>query len=420
VIGTRINNYEIVSLIGEGGMGNVYLARHPLLDRGAAIKVLHEDLSRDRLQVMRFFNEARAANAIRHPNIIDIIDVGSLPGSQRPYLMMELLQGESLARRLTRVGRLAIATAIDVARQTASALAAAHARGIVHRDLKPDNLFLVPHASLPGRELVKVLDFGIAKLRGDVDGARVQTQTGLLMGTPPYMSPEQCQGVSAQIDHRSDIYALGILLFEMVCGAPPFQAEGFGDLLVMHLTRPPPPARSRNPAVPRVLDAIIQKALAKDPPERFTSMADLEAALAAVPAPAADAPAPLPRVDRPGPEARPTTGASRELEAFGEVSPDVEDRHRPRSRRSLVLGSLGMATLAVGGYLGLTRARQDRDDQLVPATAAPQSQAATTTQPVLASPSPPAADRPDAGPAAQKTRRPARKAALPRTGPEKW
>ena len=161
--------------------------------------------------------------------------------------------------------------------------------------------------------------------------------------------------MSAEIDHRTDVYALGIMLYEMVCGAPPFQAEGFGDLLVMHLTRPAPPARSRNPAVPRALDAIIQKALAKDPLERFSTMADFEAALAAVPAPSTDAPAPLPGAEPPGP--RPTTGASRELEAFGEVSPHVEDHRLPRSRRSLVLGSLGMVTLAVGGYLGLTRAR---------------------------------------------------------------
>ncbi|HEY0714424.1 MAG TPA: serine/threonine-protein kinase, partial [Polyangia bacterium] len=261
MIGTRINNYEITGLIGAGGMGNVYLARHPLIDRGAAIKVLHAELANDRGLVTRFFNEARAANAIRHPNIIDIIDVGFLPGTERPYLMMELLEGESLAQRIARQGQLSPSHAIELARQTASALAAAHRKGIIHRDLKPENLFVVPHGSMPGREEVKVLDFGIAKLRSEVGDGKFQTQAGMLMGTPPYMSPEQCRGVSAEIDARTDIYALGVILFEMLCGAPPFNAAGMGELLVMHITRPPPAPRSLNPNVPEPLEAIVLKAL---------------------------------------------------------------------------------------------------------------------------------------------------------------
>src|SRR5262249_49394523 len=157
-----------VSLLGEGGMGAVYLARHPFIGRYAAIKVLRAPLAENRTLVTRFVNEARAANAIQHPNIIDIIDVGTLPGSEVPYLMMEYLQGETLAKRIERRGRLPAVEAAEIGYQTASAVGAAHTVGIVHRDLKPDNLFLVPDPETPGRDRVKVLDFGIAKLRSDV------------------------------------------------------------------------------------------------------------------------------------------------------------------------------------------------------------------------------------------------------------
>src|SRR6185312_5042105 len=221
---------------------------------------------------------ARAANAIQHPNIIDIIDVGILP-SGIPYLMMELLKGESLARRLERDRRLPVAEAVNVAVQTASALNAAHAKGIVHRDLKPDNLFLVPDESRPFGHRVTVLDFGIAKLRGELSGSGAKTQTGAVMGTPPYMSPEQCRGVTDDIDDRTDIYALGIILFEMLTGAPPFVSEGWGEVVLMHVTKPVPPPRQQNPDIPVELEAVILKALAKSPAERWTTMAELDTAL---------------------------------------------------------------------------------------------------------------------------------------------
>src|SRR6478736_1304685 len=174
VIGETINNYRVSELLGEGGMGAVYLATHPFMGRKAAIKVLRREFAEDRGLVERFMNEARAANAIRHPNIIDIIDVGRMP-SGIPYLMMEFLEGESLAHRIMR-DVLAVPEAIDVIVQSTAALAAAHGKGIVHRDLKPDNLYLVPDDSAPGGVRVKVLDFGIAKLRGDLSGGAGKTQ----------------------------------------------------------------------------------------------------------------------------------------------------------------------------------------------------------------------------------------------------
>jgi eukaryotic-like serine/threonine-protein kinase len=276
VIGKHLSNYEIVSLLGEGGMGTVYLALHPIMGRKAAVKVLKPELARDEGLVTRFFNEARAANAIRHPNIIDIIDVGMLPEESVPYMLMEFLEGESLATRLERTKPLAVDVAVEIGFQTASALAAAHSKGIVHRDLKPDNLFLVPDETLTRGERVKVLDFGIAKLRDDLRGSSMKTRTGAIMGTAVYMSPEQCQGLIEKIDHRTDIYALGIILYEMLCGAPPFLSDGFGDLIIMHVMREPEHPQQRNPAIPDDVAAAILRALAKNPDDRFQSMAELQ------------------------------------------------------------------------------------------------------------------------------------------------
>jgi serine/threonine-protein kinase len=281
VIGRHLNNYEVVSLLGEGGMGTVYLALHPIMGRKAAVKVLKPELARDESLVTRFFNEARAANAIRHPNIIDIIDVGILPEDNVPYMLMEFLEGESLATRLERTRPLDTAQAIEVAAQTASALAAAHSKGIVHRDLKPDNLFLVPDEMVGAGERVKVLDFGIAKLRDDLRGSSMKTRTGAIMGTAAYMSPEQCQGLIERIDHRTDIYALGIIIYEMLCGAPPFLSEGFGDIIIMHVMREPEPPHLKNPAVPIEVSMAVVRALAKSPDDRFQSMPEMQAALRA-------------------------------------------------------------------------------------------------------------------------------------------
>ena len=279
MIGRHLNNYEVVSLLGEGGMGTVYLALHPIMGRKAAVKVLKPELARDESLVTRFFNEARAANAIRHPNIIDIIDVGMLPEDNVPYMLMEFLEGESLAGRLERIRPLDVVQTVEVGAQTASALAAAHNKGIVHRDLKPDNLFLVPDEIVGAGERVKVLDFGIAKLRDDLRGSSMKTRTGAIMGTAAYMSPEQCQGLVERIDHRTDIYALGIILYEMVCGTPPFLSEGFGDIIIMHVMKEPDPPHLKNPAVPVELSAVILRALAKSPDDRYQSMYDLQVAL---------------------------------------------------------------------------------------------------------------------------------------------
>jgi len=260
-------------------MGAVYLAEHPGIGRRVAVKVLHKNYTRDEHLLARFLNEARAANAIRHPNIIEILDSGMMADGT-PFLVMELLEGESLGNRLRQTGALPIPTAVDFAYQTASALGAAHAKGIVHRDLKPDNLFVVPDPHDAHRERIKVLDFGIAKLQQGSTGDSVKTRTGTLMGTPIYMSPEQCRGTRA-IDHRSDIYSLGVIFYEMLVGQPPFVSEGFGELVNMHLNVPPAPARSKRPEIPAAVDALVMKMLAKNPEERYADMKQVQAALKA-------------------------------------------------------------------------------------------------------------------------------------------
>jgi serine/threonine protein kinase len=277
VIGERFGNYQAISLLGEGGMGAVYLAEHPGIGRKVAIKVLRAEMDHDPQLLTRFLNEARAANAIRHPNIIEVLDSGTTEKGAS-YLVMELLEGEALSARLRRLSRLDEKTAIDLSMQTALGLGAAHAKGITHRDLKPDNLFIIPEPTDVGRERIKILDFGIAKLH-KLAGDSLKTRTGTLMGTPVYMSPEQCLG-TREVDHRSDVYSLGIILFEMLAGRPPFLSEGFGELLSMHLHEPPPSLRESAPQVTEETEQVVLRMLAKKPDERFASMAEVRAALA--------------------------------------------------------------------------------------------------------------------------------------------
>jgi len=294
VLGQRVNNFEVVRLIGEGGMGTVYEAKHPLIRRRVAIKVLRHEFTRDLDLVRRFFNEARATSEIRHPNIVEVVDVGTLPDGV-PYLVMELLEGESLSECLASVGRLDAPNAAFLISQAADALQAAHENAIIHRDLKPDNLFLVrPTPEAPALH-VKVLDFGIAKLRGDPSGSSVRTRPGAVLGTPAYMSPEQCRGNPDEIGPATDIYSLGVILYEMLCGEPPFAAVGLGEVLMMHMATEPVPPSQRCQDVATDLEAVIMKALAKQPQHRFESMAALAAALRATAAYAQGASGVLPR-----------------------------------------------------------------------------------------------------------------------------
>ncbi len=367
MIGQLFGNYRAISVLGEGGMGVVYLAEHPEIGRKVAVKVLHADFARDQQVLTRFLNEARAANAIRHPNIIEILDSGVL-ADRTPYLVMELLEGEPLSARIKRVGPLPLNEIFDFSYQTASALSAAHAKGIVHRDLKPDNLFVVPDPHDETRERMKVLDFGIAKLQQQSTADSFKTRTGTLMGTPIYMSPEQCRGIRA-IDHRTDVYSLGVIIYEMVVGHPPFVSEGFGDLVNMHMNMPAPPPSGLRPEVPPALESLILTTLAKAPEERFEAMPALQTALKAagegfftVRGSSPDHPTGVPRARiaaSPASSASPSTYGTKQTTLTSAGAGEQIPLNRPKGR--LLLAALGIAALAAVG-LFVARSRGGKAD----------------------------------------------------------
>lgn len=275
---TAIGTYRVVRQLGEGGMGIVYEGIHATIERRVAIKVLHPEYAKNPDVTARFFNEARAVNRIEHPGLVQISDYAQLPDGTA-YLVMEFLKGESLAKRLER-GRLTVDAAVRVSAQVADALAAAHEKGIIHRDLKPDNVMMVADAVAPGGERAKLLDFGIAKLVEAAKSGQIKTRTNMVMGTPLYMSPEQCRG-AGEVDDKSDVYSLGVMLYEMLSGRGPFEAEGHGEMLARHLFTPPYPLSSAAPDIPSELAEFVHRLLSKDRAER-PSMRVVYQALSAI------------------------------------------------------------------------------------------------------------------------------------------
>ncbi len=257
--------YEVLSKLGEGGMGAVYRARRLRIGDQVAIKILHQKFLAETGALERFRREAQAAAMIHHPNVVAIYDAGEEPENGVPaFIVMELVAGEPLRDILCREKRLPSARAVALIQQACAGIGAAHRQKIVHRDIKPDNFMVLPPHSEDESETLKVLDFGIAKLR-DMVGTATLTQTGIVMGTPYYMSPEQCKGES--LDSRSDVYSLGATLYEMLVGTPPFTAPTPTGIVAKHLTEPPPPMPQAL-GVPPALEAVIQRALAKHPDAR--------------------------------------------------------------------------------------------------------------------------------------------------------
>lgn len=266
-IGQMIGNYQVARLIGRGGMGYVFEAVHLTIGRRAAIKVLSPECSEDPEVASRFLNEARAANLVRHPGLVEIFEFGKLPNGTA-YIIMDYLDGESVSAVLHRTGcGLEQARAYDIIRQVAAALAAAHECGIVHRDLKPDNIILVADVERPGHQRVKVLDFGIAKVAAlqGLPGSTSHTRPGMALGTPAYMSPEQCLG-SVQVDVLADVYSLGIMFYELMSGRRPFVAEHPLDVMTMHVRVQPPPLNIA--AMEEGVGLLIEQMLAKVPSDR--------------------------------------------------------------------------------------------------------------------------------------------------------
>jgi serine/threonine-protein kinase len=275
VLGDR---YRIIRRLGEGGMGTVYEAEHTSIGRRVAVKVLHPEYARKQELVERFELEARAAGSIGHEHIVAVLDFGT--HEQVPYIAMEFLHGENLADVVERVRVLPVEIAAAIVGQVLAALAAAHAKGIVHRDLKPENVFLQRRGH-GEPDVVKLLDFGISKFTGDENAvSRSLTRTGVLMGTPVYMSPEQALA-RKDVDHRADLYAAGVLLYLLVTGRLPFDAESHAELLMAIVYRKPPPTppTELDPTLPKALEDIIFKALEPERDLRFGSAAEFLEAL---------------------------------------------------------------------------------------------------------------------------------------------
>ncbi|HEX7844019.1 MAG TPA: serine/threonine-protein kinase [Kofleriaceae bacterium] len=354
-----LGQYRVTGTIGHGGMGIVYAAEHSLLGKPAAIKVLQSELSQNQDVVTRFFNEARAATAIRHPGIIEIYDFGWTRDGAA-YLVMEFLEGETLARRSARMP-FRWPAVLAIARQIAGALAAAHAKGIVHRDLKPENVFLVPDPEVPGGERIKLLDFGIAKLAVDTSSTLTVTRTGAVIGTPTYMAPEQCRGVA--IDHRADLYALGCVIYELCCGRPPFRGEGTGDILAAHIYMPVPAMSTAKAEVPEAVEALVRRLLAKAPGDRLQTAEEVIFAIDAVNGERTITMDPPPR----------TTSAVTELAMTtlsGSAAMPAERPRTARMRRSVAAVSAGLAAIIL--VVVTLVMRGDGAEPVMPAAAAVQ------------------------------------------------
>src|SRR5437867_2069503 len=404
MIGRVVGSWRVIELLGEGGMGSVYMGEHPAIGSKVAIKILHPRFDADERIVERFFNEAKAVNVIGHENIVSILDFNVADG-RRHYFVMEFLHGRALQALVEAGTPLPLERVGPILLQCCRALQAAHERGIVHRDFKPDNVFLVDRS---GRaDFVKLVDFGIAKLT-DSPNAHV-TQTGTVMGTPAYMSPEQAAGEST-IDTRSDIYSLGVTMFQMMTGKQPFAEAGpsFGRILAAHLREPPPRPRGITPEIPAELEEIILKTLEKNPDDRYQTMSELHDALlgcmerlgisAELP-PVGDRQgttgAKAPAARRSNPAVTPARGATLPQTARTVAHP------APRPRRiapAVIVGAGAAAAIAilVLALFGArwSRARDPRTPMPVSVPAAPPAEAAEQKPPPSAQPPPPSAQQP--------------------------
>ncbi|MDX2091936.1 MAG: protein kinase [Kofleriaceae bacterium] len=271
MLGAEVGRYRLARLLGEGGMGAVYLGVQPRIGSRVAIKVLSAECTRNADLYQRFLSEARAVNVIKHEHIVGVVDMAELPDG-RPYIVMEFIEGKTLGA-LVRSGQAPLGGIVQVVTELLAALEAAHTLGIVHRDLKPDNVLVTAQGH------AKVLDFGIAKLAPGLGAtSSPRTKTGALLGTPAYMAPEQISG-AGNVDPRTDVYAAGIVLFEAVTGKPPFISDTLFELMRMHLEQVPPSPRLARPDLPLAFEQVILTALAKDPNARFQSAAAMSAAL---------------------------------------------------------------------------------------------------------------------------------------------
>jgi serine/threonine-protein kinase len=373
--------YVIESLLGKGGMGFVYAARHAIIDKRVAIKVLRaEHAQNDSSAAQRFLVEAKAASKIGHLNIVDITDFGVLTDG-KTYFVMEYLDGPTLGRVMHQGGPLQAVRAIPIVTQIARGLAAAHDKGIVHRDLKPENIFILEKVAEGQKDFVKIVDFGIAK---DVSHKKKLTQAGMVLGTPEYMSPEQATG--QPLDHRVDQYALGCILYEMLCGDVPFKAETPTKTLTQHVFDKIIPPSQRNTAVsiPSGLEAIVMRALHKKPNERFANMRDMIGAL-----------------DKVYKEIAPRGTSPRSVVGRGVASaPDTQAAIEAvtggarKTRALLIGGGVGVVIAVIGAVIVSSSGKKPATPPVAVVTPAP-APVAAPAPPTPAPPVTPAAPAPD-------------------------
>lgn len=261
MIGQHIAQYRLTRLLGHGGMGDVFEAIHSETHKRAAIKLLHPEYSKDVDATRRFLNEALAVGVVQHPGLVSVIETGVLPGGAA-FLVMELLEGETLGQMLRRTTRIPEREALEISRQIAAALAVAHSKEIVHRDLKPDNIMLVPTPEMPDGWRIKILDFGFAKVAGKHQANAVPTKDGTIIGTPAYMPPEQWMSAT-MVDPKSDTYSLGVILFEMMAGRGPFDAGNVNALMQHHLYSEPLRLQQACPTASNAAADLVSRMLAK-------------------------------------------------------------------------------------------------------------------------------------------------------------
>jgi len=378
-----LGSYRLLHLLGQGGMGRVFLAEHVKLGRKVALKMLRPELAANAEAVRRFFAEARAVNQVAHENIVAVTDFFEADGAgQAPYLIMEFLEGESLRSLLDRELVPAPSRSVAIALQLADALAAVHEAGIVHRDLKPDNVFLVERG---GRaDVVKILDFGVAKLRSAGDGrSMLQTAHGTVLGTPEYMAPEQAEA-TLKVDHRADVYALGVILYEMVSGKKPIVGSTISETLIKQLTWTPPlPSEAAlDASIPLELEALIMRCLEKQADRRPRDMREVQASLRGVMQQLAGVTSPtraLPRAEAPTPPASgaATTIAQPAPSPPPSSSPAIAPAAPAKNATAIVAVALAAVSLAIaaGGLWYLLRpqvAEQGETPQAETAPAAPE------------------------------------------------
>jgi serine/threonine-protein kinase len=364
VLGGR---YRLLARLGQGGMGTVYRATHTLMDKPVALKILRGELATDAEAVARFHREARSASRLDHDHCIRVTDFGQSDDGLL-FLVMELLDGHSLSH-ITRRGPVPAARAAAIGVAVAEALAHAHEAGIVHRDLKPDNIFLARRAK--GREIVKVLDFGLAKLASDSALGPSITRDGTVFGTPEYMAPEQAEG--EKLDGRTDVYALGVILYQLVCGEVPFKSSNFVALLTKQVSEEPTPPRDRRPdlEIPPGLELIIMRCLSKRREDRYATAGEIADALDPFAASDTSQSLVLPTRDQPSPSTGlPMLAPTRDLRAASLEEPAYAEEPQSDSQlrgevvprtfgRNVALGLGGVALAAAAfGFVFMGRARR--------------------------------------------------------------